>query len=187
MGGAVTLSITTPTPGAGCDIGLGFWSATPVGNAAHQVALVLHAHDLSGHTDGASTNTVSVSVSGHVHGSSTLVALVGQYGSDRTLQRAMWNTRAGGEGTVADARFASVSGVLGNYGDGDNHNDLCHGTAIIGNTDSNGDTVTASHVHTHSAATGVGSSTLAVVAPVYSGLQNIQPRSVRVRFIIRIK
>ena len=164
--GIVTLTITTPTPGAGCDVGTAVWDASPVGNAGHQVLLVAHCHLLAGSpspsTAGAKADISNAVVDSHSH---TIVT-----------PSTGWNLTGTG---ITGALWSSDSGMGAGW-------KSTTGNSIVSDSKTPNVTITQNN-HTHEIGTGSTSNVIYSSVGSAGAIQNIQPRSLRVRFIIRIK
>ena len=149
------------------------WSATPVGNAAHQVNIA-HTHTVASHThsissDGAHTHTVN----SHTHSAGSMAAEIILNASDSRLDMNASNTDSS---WVSDHRLAGT-GDGGNAGGTFSTGANVQGTsgAATPGTDSQG-------AHTHTGST--GSATPATDSQL-SSTQSIQPRSIGGRWYMR--
>lgn len=152
---------------AGGDIDSASWSTSVVGNASHQVNLQ-HTHTVSGST---ASGTTGISAShSHTHTDGTLFATI---------------TSNGGSGD--DIALAEVSTPTNwtstvNYSLNRGTESVSYGTGVdIGGTTATPNTSTVTVTdggHTHSVGTLANANSL-------STTQDIQPRSIRVRFIMR--
>lgn len=182
------------TEGGG-DVGTAPWATPPVGNADHQVDLQ-HSHTVDSHThdvniaafDSASAGSHSHTVNSHDHDSGNLHAQIymvdivqspnGQAGAwVNEVTVTSWNSTLEWDLTSASANrnadveaFTTATNVSGDTG-----------TAAPG-TDSQG-----AHVHSIDAPNTTSTGTAPGTDNQLSTTQSIQPRSIRVRWIIRYK
>jgi len=180
------------TEGGG-DIDTAVYSASPVGNASHQVSLnhshtvISHTHDLGNHTHTGAAHVHSGP--SHTHGPGTLQFGVAFY------EESSVNFRTNGFDTAVELDTAGVGSIglvvpTTGLGDieiytGDNEGD----TPASGVTDSGGTGNTGST--TPGSGSTPSTNTSGATAPgtdtQLSATQSIQPRSHRVRFIMRKK
>lgn len=140
------------TEGGG-DIDSAVWSATPVGNASHQIALN-HTHTGPSHTH--TTNN-------HFHNLSSLG--YAKWHHEEAVDTFYWDRRTG-------ISFTSDQRMNSSGGQNSHSTTVDTGIALGGTTD-------GENPSTNAAGTGATGSAL-------SAIQSIQPRSVRVRFIMRV-
>jgi hypothetical protein len=168
----------------GTDNGSAAWATDPVGNASHQINIA-HTHTGGGHThDVDIVGFTSGAGSSHSHGAGTLKFKVGSSdgyyfnfddgaGNTRALIQKLSETNCLANGTVWNAAY------LGQF----------TGEAWTWNNSGSGSTATEA-AHTHAIDPGNTTSTSGGAVATGSGgssTQTIQPRSVRIRYLMRIK
>ena len=164
----------------GADIGSAAWSTAIVGNASHQVNLQ-HAHTVNAHNHDLNNHVHNVPA--HYHGKGTLA--IGASGSHAHSFVWFWNNaNSGGGSSSAAANADPGTDVNSTTATATHSHPNADFTGSVGNTaGSNGDSAFSSGVPTNNFS---GSSSPNTNSQL-SATQSIQPRSVRVRFIMRIK
>lgn len=162
----------------GADIGAAAWATAIVGNASHQINLA-HAHTVTAHTHDLQNHTHNVPA--HYHGKGTLA--IGTSGSHSHTYT--WRDASSGSGTASPAGNNDPGGPGSNSTSSNSHtHPNADFTGSVGNTaGSNGDSAFTSAAPSTNTSGSASPSTDSQL----SATQSIQPRSVRVRYIMRIK
>lgn len=152
------------TEGGG-DIDTAAWATAPVGNASHQANLE-HSHPIS--SDGGHSHTVD----SHTHGEGSLIAAIGWDITGAASPGRAYQHQTTGNNWSPNTVYGGFSGT----GASDVAN-TTEGADVIGDTGSASPGTDVQGSHDHSGSTSNSLSTT----------QDVQPRSIRVRYIIRIK
>ena len=183
---------------AGGDISTAAWNAAAVGNASHQVNLQ-HSHTVNAHTHSTDiahghANTITASVPAHYHSATGITANIS--GIDGAHPHSIYGDNEAGSGGVyieVDDDAANTRTVTTGITGGDGTHG--HTVTIAGSTSSgagsNGDAAFAATMG--GGVTSLGATSVASGGASNSGTNNqlsatfdVQPRSIRVRFIMRV-
>lgn len=169
------------TDGGG-DIDTAAWATAVVGAASHQVDLS-HTHTSAAHTHTMGNHTHSVPA--HYHAKGTLA--IGASGShNHSITRSDQGLAAGGGSIHCSSTNAVVGNNIGPYNTASNTHSHVSGdfSGLVGNTGaSDGDAAMTSGAPSSNTS---DSTTPGATGTSGSAAQSIQPRSIRVRFIMRV-
>lgn len=144
------------------------WDTAAVGNASHQISL-LHSHTVNSHSHTVDSHTHSIATHNHGLTPGSAWAQLDYIGTGDFA----WNRVSAFNSYVVDFRINADLGATPSSTQGD-------GVGVDGVTDTGGTTVTGGTSPGTSASSPGTDSQL-------SATQSIQPRSIRVRYIMRIK
>lgn len=197
----------------GADLGTASWDTTPVGNAGHTVSLqhshtvASRTHDLGNHTHTGAAHTHDLANHthagpSHTHGVGTLQFVVARVDADNPGPNDylfyMYSQFAGSEVLIFDGTVGATAGVngfnAGNTLSGTDTNFLTYNGSGSTSTGGTGNTGTPSSntsgSTTPGASSGPSTNTSGAASPgtnnQLSTTQSIQPRSVQVRYLMRI-
>ena len=173
-------------PEAGKDIGSATWGTAPVGNASHQVNLqhshsTSHYHTMQSHTH--STN-ISHSHGSHSHTDGDLYAQITGYNGGTWGDSA--NIIRSDEVTVPSYYSYGQYGGTDGYG-AITRTDERHGVDVEGTTDGTTVSLGSTSVASGGPSTANTSTENPTSTNALSTTEFVQPRSIRVRYIMRIK